>query len=137
VNIVVATAESIAEGHPSKKTKAARFTYRASIPAPPQQLSAKPHHTSLAVSWKAPASNGGHAITAYRVSAIALRNSFKHGAKKPAPVTVTTKNGKARSVTLKRLKGGWTYFVKVQAINSLGRGLAAESERVYTIHEAP
>ncbi|MBV9869616.1 MAG: IPT/TIG domain-containing protein [Frankiaceae bacterium] len=137
VHVTVTTAESIAEGAPSAKTKATKFHYVASPPSPPQAIQAKPHHTSLHVTWKAPASDGGHPITGYRVSAVAVPNSFKRHAKKPKPVVVDTKNGNARSATAKGLRGGWTYFVKVQAINSLGRGLVGESSRFYAIHQAP
>jgi hypothetical protein len=137
VPVRVITAESLAENHgkPSRITKAAMFSYVPSVPAPPQDVKAKPHNTTLAVTWQAPASNGGHKITSYRVTAVALKNSFRRGAKKPKPVVVTTKNGAARSATVKGLLGGWTYFVKVQAVNSLGRGLPGETDRSYAIHE--
>jgi hypothetical protein len=133
VHIVVTTVESLAEGHPSKPTKAATFRYTPSVPAAPRHVTAKAHNTTMNVAWQPPASDGGHRVTAYRVTASAFRNS-RHG-KKPQPTVVTT-GGKATSATVKGLRGGWAYRVKVQAVNSLGRGLAAGPRRLFFIHQA-
>jgi hypothetical protein len=134
VNIVVTTVESIAEGHPSAPTKAATFTYRPSVPAPPRSLTAKAHGTSITVKWKPPASNGGHHLTHYIVRAVALKNSPKKGAKAPAPVKLIT-SASARTGVLHGLAAGWTYFVKVQATNNLGPGRTATTRRAFAIHD--
>lgn len=135
VHVVVTTIESRAGGHPSARTRAATFHYKPSVPAPPRGLTVTRHGRSLRVKWTAPASTGGHPITRYRATAVALRNSFKRGAKKPPAVSVTSKNGKARSAKLTGLRGGWSYFVKVRAINRLGPGLAVRSRRAFAIHD--
>jgi hypothetical protein len=137
VNITVITAESIAEGHPSPKTKAATFTYKTSVPSAPQDVKAKAHTTTLNVTWKAPVSNGGHAIRSYVVTAVAQPNSFKRHAPKPKPSVAKVKGAKATSASVKHLKAGWTYEVKVQAVNSLGRGLAGKDQKFFAIAEAP
>jgi hypothetical protein len=136
VHIVVTTVESLAAGHPSRKTAAATFTYRRSVPAPPRDVVGKAHGLSLVVHWHPPASTGGHPITAYRVKAVALRNSSRPGAKIAPAVALTTKNGKARSAKLTGLRGGWLYVLKVKAINSLGTGLPGKPRRVFFIHQA-
>jgi hypothetical protein len=132
VNIQVVTVESLSTRSASPPTAAATFTYKASAPSAPQDVTAHQAATTLTVKWKTPASNGGHAITGYRVSAISLPNSDKKGAKKPPTVVVTTKAG-ARTAKLTKLRGGWGYEVEVQAINSLGRGLPGSPPLVYFI----
>ena len=125
VNIRVLTVESIATtGHPSAISSADTYTYKSSVASPPQDVTAKAHGTSVTVHWKVPASAGGHTITRYRVSAVAFPNSNKKGAKKPPTVVLFTKNANARTATLTGLRGGWFYSIKVQAMNSAGRGLA-------------
>jgi Pro-kumamolisin, activation domain/Fibronectin type III domain/IPT/TIG domain len=135
VDITVTTVESRFNGKSSAKTAAATFRYTASVPAPPRHVAAKAHDTSLTVRWKPPASNGGHPITGYRVSAVSFANSDKKGAKKPPTVFVLTKTARARSAKLTGLRGGWDYRVKVQAVNRLGRGLPGMPERIFFIHE--
>jgi hypothetical protein len=135
VDITVVTEESVVQGHPSAKTAAATFSYKASVPSPATDVAAKAHGKSLAVTWKPPASNGGHAITRYRVFAVSFADSLKRGAKKPPTVSLKTKNGKARKATLTGLRAGWDYRVSVEALNRLGRGLPGHSTRVYFIHD--
>jgi hypothetical protein len=135
VNVVVTTVESIAEGHPSAKTSAATFTYKPSVPAPPRDVTGKAHATSLSVHWKAPLSIGGHPITGYRVEAVALKNSPRRTAKTPPPVVLTIKKSHARAAKLKGLRGGWTYVLKVRALNRAGGGLVGKSRRVFSIHD--
>jgi hypothetical protein len=134
VNIQVVTVESFATNRSaSAPTAAATFTYKASVASAPQDVTASQAATTLTVKWKAPLSTGGHAITHYRVSAISLPNSDRKGAKKPPTVVVTTKSGAQRMAKLTKLRGGWTYEVEVQAVNSLGRGLPGQPQRVYFI----
>lgn len=134
VNIVVTTVESIAEGHPSAPTKAATFSYRPSFPAAPRSVTAKAHGRSVTVKWKPPRSDGGHRITHYYLRAVALKNSPKPGANAPKPVTLT-RSASARSAILHGLSAGWTYYIKVQAVNRLGRGLTTTTHRALAIHD--
>jgi hypothetical protein len=135
VNITVTTVESAASGHRSVVTSAATFHYKTSVPAPPRDVAATDHGRSLHVTWKAPASTGGHGIIRYRITAIGLRNGFKPGSKRPPPVVVRTKNGKSRSTKVTNLRAGWYYEVKVRAVNKLGAGLPGTSERDYFVHD--
>ncbi len=136
VNIRVMTVESAVNGDTeSPVTSAATFSYKSSVASAPQDVTVKQVTTSLTVKWKAPLSNGGHTITHYRVSAIAEPNSDKKGAKKPPTVVVVTKHGSARSAKLTKLRGGWFYEVKVQAVNSKGRGIAGSPDRDFFIHD--
>jgi Pro-kumamolisin, activation domain/Fibronectin type III domain/IPT/TIG domain len=135
VNITVTTVESALQGHSSAKTPVATFTYTSSVASAPQDVTGKVHGKSITAHWKAPLSNGGHTITGYRVSAVSFSNSGRKGAKKPPTVTVVTSRGSARSATLTGLHAGWVYVVRVQALNSKGRGLVAETERVFFIHD--
>jgi hypothetical protein len=136
VHIVVTTVESIAAGHPSRKTAAATFTYKPSVPSSPRDVVGHAHGRVLVVHWHPPASNGGHAITAYRVKAVALRNSSRPDAKTAPTVHLTTKHGSARSARLTGLRGGWAYVLKVKAVNSRGAGLAGKASHLFFIHEA-
>jgi Fibronectin type III domain/IPT/TIG domain len=136
VNIRVATVESVATGHAASAPSAGgKFTYKSSVAAPPQDVTVKKVTTNLFVKWKAPASNGGHAITRYRVTATAEPNSDRKGAKKPPTVVVVTKHGTARSAVLTGLRGGWFYQVRVRAITSKGQGLAGSPNRDFFISD--
>jgi pro-kumamolisin-like protein/IPT/TIG domain-containing protein/fibronectin type III domain protein len=124
VHVRVATAESLATGHPASAPSAgSAFHYTSSVASPAQDVKAKKHGTAVTLTWKPPASNGGHKITKYRVSAVAQPNSTKKNAKTPPTVFVVTKHASARSAVLTGLRGGWVYRLEVQAINSAGRGL--------------
>jgi hypothetical protein len=137
VNIRITTVESVAAagGHRSAVSPQATFTYTSSVAAPPRDVTGTKHGTRLDVKWKAPASNGGHGIIRYRVSAVGLPNSPSPKAKRPPTVTVTTKNGKARSAKLTKLRAGWTYFIEVKAVNKKGRSSAGRSTKAYFIHD--
>jgi hypothetical protein len=127
VHVRVQTAESLfTGGPPSAATSASSFTYKSSVASPPQNVTLKRHGTAVAVTWKPPASNGGHAVTKYRITAVSQPNSFKKGAKKPPNVVITTKHASTHHATITGLRGGWSYRIKVQAITSKGRGLPGE-----------
>ena len=69
---------------------------------------------TASVAWRAPASDGGSTIVAYRV--VAVRFS-RHG-HVVGHETVTVRSGKARSLVL-RLPAG-VYRFTVQAVNAVG-----------------
>jgi hypothetical protein len=80
-------------------------------PGAPTAVVATPGIASAAVSWTAPASDGGSPITSYVVTA-------SHGGQ-----TCTTTGATACTVT--GLTGGQLYTIRVRALNAKGEGPAA------------
>ncbi|HWB66614.1 MAG TPA: IPT/TIG domain-containing protein [Mycobacteriales bacterium] len=119
VDIRVETLASTQGGTPSPVTSADRFTWTRSVPAPPQQVVAHAHHSTVDVQWQRPAIDGGKPVRKYVVWAVAERR--KPHTPKPPTVRVTVGRG-ARSAVLHGLRGGWFYRVRVAAVSSLGRG---------------
>jgi predicted RNA-binding protein with TRAM domain len=78
-------------------------------PGAPTGVTAKAGHDQATVSFKAPASNGGSAITGYTVTS-SLRQIAK---------------GHASPITVKGLKNGTTYTFTVTATNKAGTGQAS------------
>jgi hypothetical protein len=78
----------------------------------PLNLAATAGNGSAALTWTAPAANGGSAITGYRVTTT--------GAAAPAPVTVT-----GTSATITGLTNGSSYTFTVAAVNGAGTGPVA------------
>ena len=80
-------------------------------PGAPRGLTATAGDAQVSLSWKAPGSDGGAAITGYRV--------YQGTSKKPvASVTGT-------AATVKSLSNGTTYSFKVTAVNKAGEGPAS------------
>ena len=80
-------------------------------PGAPRGLTATAGDAQVSLSWKAPGSDGGAAITSYRV--------YQGTSKKPvASVTGT-------AATVKSLSNGTTYSFKVTAVNKAGEGPAS------------
>jgi len=80
-------------------------------PGAPRGLAATAGDAQVSLSWKAPSSDGGAAITGYRV--------YQGASKKPvASVTGT-------ATTVKNLSNGTTYSFKVTAVNKAGEGPAS------------
>ena len=80
-------------------------------PGAPRGLTATAGHAQVSLSWKAPSSDGGAAITGYRVY---------QGTSK-TPVASVTGTG----TTVKNLSNGTTYSFKVTAVNKAGEGPAS------------
>lgn len=74
--------------------------------------------TGFDVSWAAPADDGGAAVTSYRIQ-VATDAGFTN------LILNTTQTGLSRSVT--GLDPNTTYYVRVQAINSVGGGAYAST----------
>lgn len=90
----------------------------ATIPGAPSSISASPGATQLAVSWTAPASNGGAAITDYVVEYSTNNTSwtiFSHTASAATNQTITG------------LTNGTPYYVRVSATNAVGTGPTASA----------
>lgn len=86
----------------------------ATIPETPQSLTLTAGDTTLALSWTAPASDGGSAITSYTISYTPTGGSEQ---------TVNVANPNATSYTIESLTNGLAYSVKIRAVNAIGNGL--------------
>jgi uncharacterized protein YkwD len=80
----------------------------AAVPSAPQNFTAVPGNRQVTLSWDAPSSNGGNAITGYQVS---NNNGF----------TWVTASGSTRH-TFTGLTNGTSYTFKVRAVNWTGFG---------------
>ena len=79
-------------------------------------LRSTPRNASLALSWTAPADDGGSEISGYVISWRAGRQSTK---------TAELDNGEATSYTITGLRNSSVYSVSVRAKNAAGAGDAA------------
>jgi hypothetical protein len=95
----------------------------ASLPGAPQGVSASPATTQALVSWTAPASNGGGAISSYTITPYI-------GTTAQLPVQVN--NGSATSATVSNLTNGTAYTFTVTAINTAGAGPASTATSAVT-----
>jgi len=93
-------------------------------PGPPTGVSGTPGIGQVSLSWSAPASNGGSAITGYRVTP-RIGGSAQ-------PVRVFNSAATAQSIT--GLANGTTYTFVVRAVNAAGTGAAsAASASIVTV----
>ena len=99
-------------------TSAATDTVAATKPGVPGHLNVFPHDTgALDVYWEAPTSNGGSAITGYKVQ-------WKEAADRwdtPSAVSEATASGITHTIT--GLTDGVEYRVRVRAVNDVGDSL--------------
>jgi hypothetical protein len=121
VDITITTLGGKEVGQPrSAVSPAAVFTYKASAPAAPVDVTAKAGVKSATVSWKAPANDGGSPLTQYRITATA---------KGHAPLVLKVSPDTTK-VTFAKLTSGVPWTFTVYARNKLGVGLAAKSKPV-------
>jgi hypothetical protein len=92
-------------------------------PGAPTGVTATPASSQARVSWTAPASDGGSAITSYTITPYI-------GATPQTPTPVS--NGSATSATVTGLTNGTTYTFKVAATNSVGTGSASAASPAAT-----
>ena len=107
VSAVNALGESFLSGEQS-----ATPTTGATAPGAPTLGLATPGNSSVALVWTPPASNGGSAITAYKI----YRGTSSGGE------ALLTTLGNVTSFTDTGLANGTTYFYKVTAVNAMGEG---------------
>jgi hypothetical protein len=106
-------------------------TPAATVPGAPVVGTATGGNVSATVRWTAPASNGGSAITGYRVDV--LVGGVVNGA-------VRTATAAARSLVVTGLTNGTTYTFRVRAVNAVGASAnSAQSNavRAATVPGAP
>jgi predicted outer membrane repeat protein len=97
----------------------------ATTPDAPTGVSATAGNTQASVSFTAPASNGGAAITNYEYS---TDNGSTWTARSPAATT--------SPVTITGLTNGTTYQIKLRAVNSVGAGEASDAVSVTPVANA-
>ena len=108
-------------GNQEYLTSAATAAVAATAPDAPQHLNVSPHDNgALDVSWEAPASDGGSAVTGYRVQWKEAADSWDT----PADVSEETVAGTTHTITV--LTDGVEYAVRVIASNEVGDGPASD-----------
>ena len=111
-------------------TSEATATVAAVPPSPPANLTVSPAAGELAVSWALPASDGGSAITGYKVQWKEADDSWDTAADVSEAATTSTAH------TISGLTGGLQYAVRVIAVNEVGDG-PPSAEATGTPPEAP
>ena len=110
-------------GNEETLTSAPTAAVAATVPGAPGSLSVSVNDTGkLDVSWSVPDSNGGSAVTGYRVQWKEAADSWDT----PADVSETTVTGTNHTVT--GLTDGVEYTFRVFAVNSAGDSTASEDE---------
>jgi hypothetical protein len=109
----VAAINSVGTG--SYSTASAGVT-PATVPGPPTGVTGTSGNAQAALSWTAPASNGGSAITGYHVQQSASANGPY------ADAMGCVLNSTTPTCTVTGLTNGTTYFFQVAAINVVGTG---------------
>jgi hypothetical protein len=97
-----------------------------SVPGPPTELTFTPStsETSMDLSWVAPESDGGNAITEYSIRYTPINST----------ITTTELTGStSTSYTLTGLQTNTNYTIEVAAVNSVGTGPYSEEEYGYTL----
>jgi surface protein len=110
-------------------------------PDPPSGVVCVPGNAQAAVSWAPPASDGGAAISSYRVTVFdaAGGGSFNSGLEQPASLTFLTGSAET-SFTFPGLTNAAGYTFVVRAVNSFGEGdpsSLSEPCVPYTVPSAP
>jgi subtilase family serine protease len=86
------------------------YTLAPTVPSAPQNLKATAGNAQLTLSWSAPSSNGGFAITNYNI----YRGTASGGE------TLLTTLGNVLAYTDMAVTNGQTYYYQITAVNSIG-----------------
>ena len=93
------------------------FSVSAIAPTSPTSLTATPGNSQISLSWTAPSSNGGSALTdyliEYKLTSTSTWNTFSHSASTSTSAVITS------------LTNGVSYDFRVSAINSVGTSTAS------------
>jgi YVTN family beta-propeller protein len=96
----------------------ATVTFSDSTPGQPAIVSGTDADTAIALSWSAPSSNGGEAISGYSVTAVNITD----GGATQTDACPSSTTSTSLSCTVENLVNGDEYTFEVAAINSLGTG---------------
>ena len=105
----VTAVNSVGESSPSNEVSATPAT----LPGAPTGLAAAPGNTQVALSWTAPPSNGGSAITSYNVY---------EGTSSGGETLLQSTGSSATTFTATGLTNGTQYYFDVTAVNGVGEG---------------
>jgi len=94
----------------------------ATVPGVPQSFTATPGDTQVVLSWTAPASNGGSAITKYQYSYGATASYAASWNDIPSSGAATT------TYTVTSLTNGTGYTFEVRAVNTVGNGATSGTQ---------
>jgi titin len=117
----VAATNAIGTG-PDSTASAAVTPVVQTAPGAPTAVTGTAGNASVALSWTAPGSNGGSAITSYRITPFI-------GATAQTPVTTGNAN---TSFTVTGLTNGTAYTFKVAATNAIGTGPDSTASAAFT-----
>ncbi len=92
----------------------------ATVPGPPTLVTARAGNKTVALTWVAPTSTGGRAITGYNVYKATVS-----GGQTSTPVNASPLAAGARTYTVTGLTNGTRYYFKVRAINAQGVGTSS------------
>jgi subtilase family serine protease len=87
-------------------------------PTAPQTLTAAPGNNSVSLSWQAPVSNGGSAVTKYTI----YRSTTPGGEGPPPSAPLATVTAPTTTYPDTTAVNGQTYYYKVTASNTIGEG---------------
>ena len=102
----------------------------ATVPGPPTGLAATPGNRSVALTWSAPATDGGTAITGYNVY-----EGTAPGTEGTTPVA--TVPASTTGYTVDTLTNGTTYYFTVKAVNGVGASTASTEASATPTGTAP
>ena len=105
----VTAVNSVGESSPSNEVSATPAT----LPGAPSGFTATPGNTQVALSWTAPASNGGSAITSYNIY---------EGTSSGGETLLQSTGSTATTFPATGLANGTKYYFEVTAVNGVGEG---------------